>query len=412
MQGFAFKPRRRIDGEIRESRFYSGKIRMEWWLRARVFALHTSDLREARRKIQTLIDEFEMERRGLLPPRSVREGMQEPIWQHLERFMADGRVRGLSENTLAKYRSTIAGAVNGCGWRTLRCVTPRSFCDWRIKSNLAPKSANDALMNLHTFMNWLRGQKVLTEDPLEHVGRVDTRLVRQYRRALSVDECSRLLANSPRERAILYLLILNTGLRRNEVAQVTWNDFDLAAALPKVRVPASISKNKKEARLPLRPEVVSALLPKRPRLLVGNERVFQFVPRITTLKRDLAHAGIQFIDASGRRIDLHSLRMTFGTNLLAAGVSPRVVMELMRHSDIKLTMKVYTDAAQLPTESALSMLPQLSLPEDRKIMPSVLPQNGAVHRKENCRRHDSEHEHSSEERAQNLSQFPKLLRFA
>jgi site-specific recombinase XerD len=45
-----------------------------------------------------------------------------------------------------------------------------------------------------------------------------------------------------------------------------------------------------------------------------------------------------YLDEQGRRVDFHSLRLTFGTNLVLRGVHPRVVQELMRHSDIRLTM--------------------------------------------------------------------------
>ena len=37
-------------------------------------------------------------------------------------------------------------------------------------------------------------------------------------------------------------------------------------------------------------------------------------------------------------------------------------MELMRHSDLKLTMKVYTDASQLPLIAEAARLPSFSLP--------------------------------------------------
>ena len=84
------------------------------------------------------------------------------------------------------------------------------------------------------------------------------------------------------------------------------------------------------------------------------------MPRIPTFKRDLAAADIPFEDARGRRIDLHGLRKTYGTMLAAAGVSPRVAMELMRHSDMKLTMGVYTDVAQLPMIAETERLPSLT----------------------------------------------------
>lgn len=54
-------------------------------------------------------------------------------------------------------------------------------------------------------------------------------------------------------------------------------------------------------------------------------------PGVPTMKIDLARAGIPIKDEQKRRIDLHALRDTFGTNLSTAGVYPRVAMELMPH---------------------------------------------------------------------------------
>lgn len=80
------------------------------------------------------------------------------------------------------------------------------------------------------------------------------------------------------------------------------------------------------------------------------------------MQRDLNRAGIPFLDDLGRRVDFHSLRKTFGTALVLSGADPRVVMELMRHSDLKLTMKTYTDARQLigPSIAVVEKLPWLS----------------------------------------------------
>jgi hypothetical protein len=49
--------------------------------------------------------------------------------------------------------------------------------------------------------------------------------------------------------------------------------------------------------------------------------------------------------------------MTYITRLQRAGVSPREAMELARHSDMRLTMKTYTDAAQLPLAATVRGLP-------------------------------------------------------
>ena len=49
------------------------------------------------------------------------------------------------------------------------------------------------------------------------------------------------------------------------------------------------------------------------------------------------------------------------TSLLKAGVAPRTAQAAMRHSDIKLTMQVYTDVQQLDESEALASLPELPL---------------------------------------------------
>jgi len=59
-------------------------------------------------------------------------------------------------------------------------------------------------------------------------------------------------------------------------------------------------------------------------------------------------------------VDFHALRTTYITRLQRAGVSPREAMELARHSDMRLTMKTYTDVAQLPLAATVRKLPSIA----------------------------------------------------
>jgi hypothetical protein len=47
------------------------------------------------------------------------------------------------------------------------------------------------------------------------------------------------------------------------------------------------------------------------------------------------------------------------TFLQRNGIAQRFAMKLMRHSDIKLTAKVYTDESQLPIYDSIKGLPRL-----------------------------------------------------
>ena len=59
------------------------------------------------------------------------------------------------------------------------------------------------------------------------------------------------------------------------------------------------------------------------------------------------------------------MRTTFGTLLSAAGVYPRTAQAAMRHSDIGLTMGVYTDPKLLDVAGAVESLPALPLAGDQ-----------------------------------------------
>jgi integrase len=81
------------------------------------------------------------------------------------------------------------------------------------------------------------------------------------------------------------------------------------------------------------------------------------------LKLDLQRAGIDPVDASGRVVDLHSLRHGYITALAKAGVPIKTLQTLARHSDPKLTLNVYSHLTVFDTAAALNALPDLTFPE-------------------------------------------------
>ena len=141
---------------------------------------------------------------------------------------------------------------------------------------------------------------------------------------------------------------------------MTWDDVRFDAAVPFVRVRVLCAKNKKEEHVPLIPEIREALEKHRPANFAPDDLVFpNGVPRASRLKADLERNGIAYLDESGRYGDFHALRYTFATFLQRHGIAQRFAMKLMRHSDIKLTSKVYTDETQLPIYDAIKVLPRL-----------------------------------------------------
>ncbi|MCC6678260.1 MAG: site-specific integrase [Phycisphaerales bacterium] len=178
------------------------------------------------------------------------------------------------------------------------------------------------------------------------------------RRALSPAEIRDLLDAAPPERAICYLLLVYTGLRRAEAGQLKWAHLHLDGLNAHIELPPTITKSGHAEAVRLVPELAAALRDHR-----GNasdrDPVFAAIPSMPDFRDDLADAGIEEVDARGRKVVLHSLRHSLATMLAASGVPMPVAQRIMRHRDIKLTAEVYTDEGLLPLHAAMQALPSL-----------------------------------------------------
>jgi integrase len=354
-----------------------------------------TDKRVAEEKLAAIVKEEEQVAHGIGTPRAAADAAQRPLVELQAAFLMDMRAAGRSRNTLKRYGSDLRTLTAACGWCFLRDVRVSSFITWRSQCGLKGKSCNDKLAAMGCFFRWLVRQGMARENPLVFVAR--SPLCRTpCRRALTGGEIQRLLVAAPHARGVVYLVALKTGLRRSELRQLRWEDVRLVdrgaetkpsagvrreagaseahesralagstpfeASGPCIRARAAITKNGKDACLPLASDVAAALASLRSVDTPSFARVFaRGVPKIETFRRDLSRAGIVYQDAAGRRVDFHALRVTFCTLLSLSGASPREAMEAMRHSDLKLTMKIYTDAAQLPVRGAVERLPSFAM---------------------------------------------------
>ena len=213
----------------------------------------------------------------------------------------------------------------------------------------------------------------LWADPMVSVAKLNTRTERRHaRRALTDDEIHRLLDAARKgrkvrgltgpERAVLYRLALETGLRASELGSLAPGSFDLANLdRATVTVEAACSKHRREDVLPLRPDMARAMadfLGDRPQ----HEVLFRMPDKpVAMMRKDLEAAGIPYRDASERVADFHALRHTFITRLARSGVAPAVAKSLARHSTITLTMDHYTHTFIEDERSALARLPGLGV---------------------------------------------------
>ena len=352
MIDFIYKPR--------GSRLWRWKFRLRSEdVKIQDVSLGTSDKQVAEKMRGERLREKEHERAGFIPPKATRDAAQRKLANHLQDFLGDMRRRGKSEKYLANLEFRNGRLISDCGWHTIKDVSSDSFQAWlRGQQELKDKTANDYLEAARCFLNWLVRLGRAVSNPLLSVEKAKTKGGKPDEvRAFSDDEILRLLAVAG-ERRTVYLMAVHTGLRRSELAALRWGDLHLESPTPFVKVRASTTKNGKPADIRLLPELAAALGE-----LKGqgtDEVVFTGIPRIERFYRDLKKARIPLQDAFGRKAVFHSFRHTFGTNLARGGVASRVAMALMRHSDRRLTDKIYTDENLLGTWAAFDSLPNFT----------------------------------------------------
>jgi integrase len=376
--------------------------------------IYTDEIGRRRKKIgatdkavtQRLANELEnrvaMRKGGLVDPaaESYRDHEALPLSQHIAAWQADLVARGYAakhaEHTTNRARRLVTVVLGS----SPSALDPRRLapCDRRDMtrklttaiekarlSTLTRQKVQDALAQFQAagsslqtcnhyraaaraFSTWAWKNGRTREDTLRGLTGFNAKEdPRHDRRTISLDELRRLIDTAARgpkvlgmsgpARALCYRLAVGTGLRYEEIASILPESFDWEA--PSVTVPAAYTKNGQTATLPLPRDLaedlaayVAPLNPKLPIFPLPTGKGAKM------LRHDLKAADIPYRDAGGLVFDFHSLRCELATLADAAGVSPRIVQKMMRHSTLELTGR-YTRPRAVDIEAAAEMIPSL-----------------------------------------------------
>lgn len=171
-------------------------------------------------------------------------------------------------------------------------------------------------------------------------------------------------------------LVLETGLRAGELIGLTWDEIDFENNYIHVRHTMQYDKNrgwyfstpksKQSSRdiymtVKCRQILIKAkeayIIRKKDRDSIFNNLVFTSIHG-TPIRNNSYDIGINSIckKAGINRFSIHSLRHTFASRCIMAGISPKVLQTIMGHSDISTTLNIYVHIDNSINEAEMKKL--------------------------------------------------------
>jgi integrase len=297
-------------------------------------------------------------------PLAVKAWTVESYAEHWLRDVVEARLRLA---TITSYRDTmrlhILPTLGRYGLRRLTPAHVRMLLTAKQAAGLSVRS----VQIIHATLRAMLAEAVreeLLERNVAAIVRAPASVPDEVR-PWAPDEAAVFLQSAESDRLYaLFAVGVGLGLRRGELLGLRWLDIDLDGRVLYVRQTAQringhgmvfgLPKSARSRRVIPLPAVTVKVL-RQHRLRQEAERLaaepywhesgLVFTTTIGTVlePRNLARLLDGLIKHAGvRRIRLHDLRHTCASLLLAQGVPPRVVMEVLGHSQLGITMNLYS----------------------------------------------------------------------
>jgi integrase len=322
------------------------------------------------------------------------------VGEYLDYWLASVAKPAIRPTTYAKYETMVRLYLRpGLGRHRLDRLsvpTAQAFFNSRL-------SAGDSVAKVHVMRVVLSA--ALTRAMREElVSRNVARLVTlppapaHDRRPWSVDEARRFLQATRRDPLhAAFTFLLAYGLRRGEVLGLSWDDVDFDQGVIHVRRqvvraggrlhlgPVKTTAGVRE--LPLLEIARKALVEHEAKQLLGNsvsewdheKLIFTTASGRPVEPRNIARSFERIVrKAALRPIRLHDLRHTTASILKKLGVSPRDAMVILGHSNISVTLGIYTHGDEDSRRDALDRLDQVLRPPSRVTAASSVGNAAAV----------------------------------
>jgi integrase len=312
-------------------------------------------------------------RSGLVSQAEVRQdaAAKSAIAEAHELFIVTLKNQRRSSQYVDDHERIWTELIESAGWQTIGDITEDGLVRYLQGLHAAKMSARTvqkAARAAKQFGRWLAVSGRLAADPFLRVKPPSPRVDRSFRRRMLLPTEWPWLVQAVRskpiryrmtsdERLALYDLAIQTGLRNDELRSLRVGDLYADAVQPYVTLGGEFTKDKKPAKQYIRRELAQLLRTLTARAM--PEAPLLPLPRrwnnAKMLRDDLAEARrlwlaagntepadfLEVLNSQQQILDFHSLRHTCGAWLALAGVQPKQIQTVMRHSTITLTLDTY-----------------------------------------------------------------------
>ncbi len=227
------------------------------------------------------------------------------------------------------------------GGRNLSCIGAKhisAFVEHEQDRGIAPITVNVRLKQIYAFLNYLVANGVIGADVIGRKLRI--RVPETLPRAIDPQDVQQLLAiiKNPRDRALI-LTLLRTGMRIGELLSTRVEDLNLAEQLVQI---FEAQKNRLGRVVYLSADAVQALRKWMQTRKYHSKFVFYGYnagPLCYEAARAMFKRYIDKAALSHKCYSLHSLRHTYASELLNAGMPLQCLQELLGHKSIEMTRR-------------------------------------------------------------------------
>ena len=242
----------------------------------------------------------------------------------------------------------------------------QAIVDQWVAAGLKRRTIDRHLAVLSAIFRLAEADGIISKNPVVKISRPSAEA--PHRRALNSEEIERLMEEVSDEYRVVIAVLIETGMRWGELAQLNIENFDALrnrlviiksktrAGVRSILISSSIvalinGHLKSSARTGANgaePLFISHSMDKSSGLRNGSRLVYSNF-RSRVFKPAAMRAGLS-------DLQIHDLRRTSATHLVSQRISPKLIQERLGHADIRTTMNIYAQGTDKDHQSALESL--------------------------------------------------------